>query len=96
MSWSPVKEGLIASASEDTTVCHWYVSFLSFISCGDLLLMRFGSLSLRDITNYEKGNPSLDPINTYRGHTSIVEVRQRSRFFSPSLNPSFLYPRPDR
>lgn len=26
-----------------------------------------------DINGYSKANNSLDPINTYRGHTSIVE-----------------------
>lgn len=28
----------------------------------------------RDINGYSRGSSSVDPINTYRGHTSIVEV----------------------
>ena len=40
----------------------------------------------RDINGYTKANNSLDPINIYRGHTSIVEVRpSRSSAVSPSL-----------
>lgn len=33
-----------------------------------------------DINGYSKGNNSIEPLNTYRGHTSIVEVRRSLRF----------------
>ena len=37
------------------------------------LLLTLQTLWHRDVRGYTKGNASLDPLNVYKGHTSIVE-----------------------
>lgn len=74
-----MKTGHVLGASEDMTVCHWYVSKLSAYSFPTTTISR-------DINSYTKANTTIEPISVYKGHTSVVGVRRHYPFlFNLSL-----------
>lgn len=66
LAWNPLKSGHVLGASEDTTVCHWYV----YRACSTVAAHP----STRDVNSYTKEKSSIEPTNVFRGHTSIVGV----------------------
>ena len=66
LAWNPLKSGHVLGASEDTTVCHWYV----YRACSIIAADPF----TRDVNSYTKEKSSIEPTNVFRGHTSIVGV----------------------
>ncbi|KAL9716616.1 Histone acetyltransferase type B subunit 2 [Leucoagaricus gongylophorus] len=67
LAWSPTKAGRILGASEDMTVCLWCVG-LWFSVQTRLISLR------RDVNSYMRNSVSIEPINVFRGHTSVVGV----------------------
>jgi len=81
IAWSALREGHVISASEDTTICHWWVlesksdkgmifSVFNFIETFTI----FYEQQYRDIQGYDKTTRVMDPLHIYRGHTAVVEV----------------------
>jgi len=63
------------------TVCLWYVSLGAFVQTRLILLGR-------DINSYARSSVSIEPINVFRGHNSVVGVRLMcSSHFRCSYNP---------